>query len=84
MVSNVASQKEGPGGLHVLLMSVLVSSRTPGSKDEDVRLICDSKVSVGVNVSVCSCLCLYVCPVIDWQPVHPYKDKQLGKWMNGQ
>ena len=36
-----------------------------------VRLIGDSKLSLGVSVSVCGCLCrLSLCgPVMDWRPV---------------
>ena len=61
--------------LHVLPVYVWVlsgySGFLPPSKNMHVRLIDDSKLSLGVSVSVCGCLsCLSLCgPVMDWRPV---------------
>ena len=41
----------------------------PQSKDMQVRLTGDSKLTVGVNVSVNGCLCLCVSPVMTWRLV---------------
>ena len=46
----------------------LASSHCP--KNMHVRLIGDSKLSLGVIVSVCVVVCLSLCgPVMDWRPV---------------
>ena len=61
--------------LHVLPLYAWVlsgySGFLPPSKIMHVRLIGDSKLSLGVSVSVCGCLSpLSLCgPVMDWRPV---------------
>ena len=61
--------------LHVLPVYAWVLSGysvfLPLSKNMHVRLIGDSKLSLGVKVSVCGCLSrLSLCgPVMDWRPV---------------
>ena len=41
----------------------------PQTKNMQMRLFGDSKLPTGVNVRVNHCLCLYISPLIDWQPV---------------
>ena len=61
--------------LHVLPVYAWVlsgySGFLPPSKNMHVRLIDDSKLSLGVSVRVCGCLSrLSLCgPVMDWRPV---------------
>ena len=61
--------------LHVLPVYAWVlsgfSGFLPPSKNMHVRLIDDSKLSLGVSVIVCGCLCrLSLCgPVMDWRSV---------------
>ena len=85
VVSTVASQREcsrfyphlGPFCVEFACSPVYAwvlsgySGFFPLSKNMHVRLIGDSKLSLGVSVSVCGCLSrLSLCgPVMDWQPV---------------
>ena len=60
------------------------SPGTPASshrpKNMHVRLIGDSKLSLGVSVSVCGCVSrLSLCgPVMDWRPVLSFRPMTAG------
>ena len=80
MVSNIASQQEGSRflsvwSLHVLSVYAWVLSGyscfPPPSNNMHVKLISDSKLTLGVSVSVDGCLSrLSLCgPVMDRRPV---------------
>lgn len=56
----------------LLPMSVFlvgVPASLPQSKDMQLRLMCDSKLPVGVNVCLIGSFSLFVSPVMNWEPV---------------
>ena len=72
-------------GLHVLpVHAQVLSGFLPLSKDMHVRLIGDSKSTVGLHVSMRGCLShLSLCgPVMDWRPVRGVPQLSPGGGLN--
>lgn len=70
-------------GSHCVCMGCIQGVRRPSQSEHmHVRLTCDSKLSVGVNVSVNGCWSLFVSLAINLQPWDSFQSTQKWKKMD--